>query len=168
MDFLLIKKVKNGDDQAGEQLIRKHYSSIYQYCFLHLRDRDLAEDMTQETFTRYFESLEMYTEYGKLKNYLYRIAGNIIKNYYKKKKELPREEMDEAPGSDMRDAEVRMDIEQAVNRLPDELREITILFFFQELKQKDIAELLDIKLSLVKYRIGRAKKLLSEYLEVRE
>ena len=78
------------------------------------------------------------------------------------------EEMDEAPGSDMRDAEVRMDIEQAVNRLPDELREITILFFFQELKQKDIAELLDIKLSLVKYRIGRAKKLLSEYLEVRE
>ena len=61
MDFLLIKKVKNGDDQAGEQLIRKHYSSIYQYCFLHLRDRDLAEDMTQETFSRYFESLEMYT-----------------------------------------------------------------------------------------------------------
>ena len=42
------------------------------------------------------------------------------------------------------------------------------MFFFQELKQKDIAELLDIKLSLVKYRISRAKKLLSEYLEVRE
>ena len=141
MDFLLVKKVKNGDEQAGEQLIRKYYTAIYQYCFLHLRDRDLAEDMTQETFTRYFEALQTYTDYGKLKNYLYRIAGNIIKNYYKKKKELPMEEMSEIPGSDMRDEEIRMDIEQAIDRLPKELKEITILFFFQDLKQKDIARL---------------------------
>ncbi len=110
MDFLLVKKAKNGDEQAGEQLIRKYYTAIYQYCFLHLRDRDLAEDMTQETFTRYFEALQTYTDYGKLKNYLYRIAGNIIKNYYKKKKELPMEEMSDIPGSDMRDEEIRMDI----------------------------------------------------------
>ena len=168
MDFLLVKKAKNGDEQAGEQLIRKYYTAIYQYCFLHLRDRDLAEDMTQETFTRYFEALQTYTDYGKLKNYLYRIAGNIIKNYYKKKKELPMEEMSHIPGSDMRDEEIRMDIEQAIDRLPKELKEITILFFFQDLKQKDIARLLDINLSLVKYRISRAKKLLSEYLEVRK
>ena len=106
MDFLLVKKAKNGDEQAGEQLIRKYYTAIYQYCFLHLRDRDLAEDMTQETFTRYFEALQTYTDYGKLKNYLYRIAGNIIKNYYKKKKELPMEEMSDIPGSDMRDEEI--------------------------------------------------------------
>ena len=166
MDFLLVRKAKNGNGQAGEQFIKKHYSSIYQYCFLHIHDRDLAEDMTQETFTRFFESLQTYTDYGKVRNYLYRISGNIIKNYYKKKKEIPMEEMPEISGNDMGDADVRMDIEQAVDRLPDELREITILFFFQELKQKDIAELLNINLSLVKYRISRAKKLLSEYLEV--
>lgn len=168
MDFLLIKKAKNGNGQAGEQFIKKHYSSIYQYCFLHIHDRELAEDMTQETFTRFFESLQTYTDYGKVRNYLYRIAGNIIKNYYKKKKEIPVEKIPEMPGNDMGDAEVRMDIERAVDRLPEELKETAILFFFQELKQKDIAELLDIKLSLVKYRISRAKKLLSEYLEVRE
>ena len=168
MDFLLVRKAKNGDGQAGEQFIKKHYPSIYQYCFLHLHDRELAEDMTQETFTRFFESLQTYTDCGKSRNYLYRIAGNIIKNYYKKKKEIPVETLPEMPGSDMEDAEARMDIERAVERLPDELKEITILFFFQELKQKDIADLLQIKLSLVKYRIGRAKKLLSEYLEVRE
>ena len=168
MDFLLVRKAKNGDGQAGEQFIKKHYPSIYQYCFLHLHDRELAEDMTQETFTRFFESLQTYTDCGKSRNYLYRIAGNIIKNYYKKKKEIPVETLPEMPGGDMEDAEARMDIERAVERLPDELKEITILFFFQELKQKDIADLLQIKLSLVKYRIGRAKKLLSEYLEVRE
>ena len=78
------------------------------------------------------------------------------------------ETLPEMPGRDMEGAATRMDIERAVEQLPDELKEITILFFFQELKQKDIADLLQIKLSLVKYRIGRAKKLLSEYLEVRE
>ena len=152
-DFLLIGKAKNGSGQAGEQ-------------FIH--DGGLAEDMTQETFTRFFESLQTYTDYGKIRNYLYRIAGNIIKNYYKKKKEIPMEKIPEMRGNDMMDAEVRMDIEQAVDHLPEELKEITILFFFQELKQKDIAKLLNINLSLVKYRIGRAKKLLSEYLEVRK
>lgn len=167
-DFLLIGKAKNGSGQAGEQFIKKHYSSIYQYCFLHMRDCDLAEDMTQETFTRFFESLHTYMDYGKSRNYLYRIAGNIIKNYYKKKKEIPMEKIPEMPGNDMTDAEVRMDIEQAVDRLPEELKEVAILFFFQGLKQKDIAKLLDMNLSLVKYRIGRAKKLLSEYLGVRK
>ena len=83
-------------------------------------------------------------------------------------RDRPVEKIPEMPGNDMGDAEVRMDIERAVDRLPEELKETAILFFFQELKQKDIAELLDIKLSLVKYRVSRAKKLLSEYLEVRE
>ena len=111
---MLVRKAKNGDGQAGEQFIKKHYPSIYQYCFLHLHDRELAEDMTQETFTSFFESLQTYTDCGKSRNYLYRIAGNIIKNYYKKKKEIPVETLPEMPGGDMEDAESRMDIERAV------------------------------------------------------
>ena len=63
---------------------------------------------------------------------------------------------------------IRLDIEQAVRKLPEELREVAILSFFQELKQREIAELLQIKLSLVKYRIGRAKELLIKELEVEE
>lgn len=64
--------------------------------------------------------------------------------------------------------DIRLDIEQAVRKLPEELREVAILSFFQELKQREIAELLQIKLSLVKYRIGRAKELLIKELEVEE
>lgn len=166
LDFLFIQKIKNGDTEAGEQLIQKYYRSIYQYCFLHIRDQRIAEDMAQETFVRFFESLGMYTAYGKTRSYLYRIAGNIIKDYYKKRKEVPVDIIPEIPGNDMADVEIRLDVEQAVDHLPEELRETAILFFFQELKQREIADLLDIKLSLVKYRVGRAKKLLSESLGV--
>lgn len=166
-DFLLIQKVKNGNEEAGEQLVKKYYASIYQYCFLHVRNRDYAEDLTQDTFVRFFEALGKYKNYGKTKSYLYCIAGNIIKNYYKKKKELLIEEFPEIPENNMHDMETRLDIEQAVDHLPEELKETAILFFFQELKQREIADLLNINVSLVKYRISKAKKILSECLEVK-
>lgn len=73
--------------------------------------------------------------------------------------------MPEIPDQPMNDVEIRLDIERAVDHLPEELREVTILYFFQDLKQKEIAKLLNIKLSLVKYRIGQAKKILSKALD---
>jgi len=62
--------------------------------------------------------------------------------------------------------EIRIDIERALEQLPEEIKEIVILFFFQGLKQKEIANLLNIKLSLVKYRVSKAKELLAKQLEV--
>ena len=60
----------------------------------------------------------------------------------------------------------RQDIERALEQLPEEIKEIVILYFFQGLKQKEIADLLNIKLSLVKYRVSKAKELLAKQLEV--
>ena len=62
--------------------------------------------------------------------------------------------------------DIGSDIERALEQLPEEIKEIVILFFFQELKQKEIADLLNIKLSLVKYRVSKAKELLAKQLEV--
>ena len=165
-DFLLIQKIRNGDNRAGNEFVKKYYPLIYQYCFLHIHDRDCAEDMTQETFVRFFEAVMNRTDIAKVKSYLYRVAGNTVKNYYRKKKELLLEKLPDTVENNAADIEVRLDIERAVACLPDEIREITILFFFQGLKQKDISDLLGIKLSLVKYRVSKAKELLSEELEV--
>lgn len=165
-DFLLIQKIRNGDNRAGNEFVKKYYPLIYQYCFLHIHDRDCAEDMTQETFVRFFEAVMNRTDIAKVKSYLYRVAGNTVKNYYRKKKELLLEKLPDTVENNAVDIEVRLDIERAVACLPDEIREITILFFFQGLKQKDISDLLGIKLSLVKYRVSKAKELLSEELEV--
>ena len=163
-DFLLIQKIRNGDNRAGNEFVKKYYPLIYQYCFLHIHDRDCAEDMTQETFVRFFEAVMNRTDIAKVKSYLYRVAGNTVKNYYRKKKELLLEKLPDTVENNAVDIEVRLDIERAVACLPDEIREITILFFFQGLKQKDISDLLGIKLSLVKYRVSKAKELLSKEL----
>ncbi len=165
-DFFLIQKIKNGDDGAVENFVRKYYPKIFQYCLLHIRDRGDAEDLTQETFLKFFQSFERYQHRGKCSAFLYAIASNACRDYYRKAKEQYVEEIPERAEEDreMGTAEIRMDVENAVARLPEELKETAILFFFQGMKQREIAKLMDIKLSLVKYRVTRAKKLLREYL----
>lgn len=167
-DFFLVRRARDGDEEACEKLVKKYYPSIYQYCLLHISDRYEAQDLTQEVFTSFFANLSRYREYGKAKNYLYTIAVNTTKNYYKKKKDLPVEEIPESGQKNSEEMSGRLEIEQAVRNLPEEIRETAILFFFQELKQKEIANLLHISLSLVKYRIGRARELLKEELEVED
>lgn len=160
-DFLLIHRMKNGDDTAIETFVRKYYPLILRYCHLHIRDHGYAEDATQEVFARFFRTLNQYQHYGKTLNYLYVIAANICRDYYRKAEEIPMDELPEQPIYEMEPLDLRLDVHLALEKLPQELREVTILFFFQEVRQKEIAKILGIGLPLVKYRIKRAKELLS-------
>lgn len=166
-DFLLICRMKSGNDAAIEDFVRKYYPLILQYCRLHIWDKAYAEDATQEVFARFFRTLDRYQHYGKALNYLYVIAGNICRDFYRKPDEIPMNPMDERPEESldvMESLEMRMDVWMALEKLPQELKEVTILFFFQEVKQREIARILGIGLPLVKYRIKRAKELLAGYL----
>ncbi len=163
-DSLLLHRMRNGDDQAIEAFVRKYYPMILRYCHLHIRDLGYVEDLTQETFARFFRTLSQYQHYGKAANYLYVIAGNLCRDYHKKPEVIPMEELPEQPVYQMEDLDLRMDVHQALEQLPLELREVTILYFFQELKQKEIAGILGIGLPLVKYRVRRAKELLEQLI----
>ena len=163
-DFLLLHRMRHGDDQAIEVFVRRFYPRILRYCQLHIKDSGCAEDLTQETFARFFRTLHQYRHYGKAGNYLYVIAGNLCRDYFKKPPDLTMEELPEQQGTLMESLDLRMDVHMALERLPKELREVTILYFFQEVSQKEIAGILGIGLPLVKYRIRRAKELLSVYL----
>ena len=77
LDFLLIRKMKQGDDEAFELFIHKYYKDILSYCKYHCADKGYAEDLTQETFIRFFTKLSFYHHKGKMKNYLYTIANNL-------------------------------------------------------------------------------------------
>lgn len=162
-DFLLLRRMRDGDEQAIEDFVRKYYSRILRYCHLHIRDSDCAEDLTQETFARFFRTLHQYQHYGKAANYLYVIAGNLCRDSYRKPEELSMEEPPEQPVSPMDSLDLRLDVRLALMQLPQQLREVIILYFFQEVPQKEIARILGIGLPLVKYRIRRAKELLAVY-----
>ena len=144
--------------------MRKYYPMILQYCHIHIRDTGYAEDLTQETFAQFFRTLSQYQHYGKAANYLYVIAGNLCRDHHKKPGEILMEELSEQPVYQIESLDLRLDIHRALEQLPPDLREVTILYFFQELKQKEIARILGIGLPLVKYRVRRAKELLEQLI----
>lgn len=163
-DFLLVQKMRMGDEKAFESFVTKYYSAILKYCQIHIKDYGYAQDMTQETFIRFFRTFRQYKHYGKAANYLYAIAANVCKDYHRKKKELPMEDLSEILGENENDMEEKAAVSEALDSLSDELKEVAVLFFIQERRQKDIAAILGISISLVKYRIRRAREVLSGYL----
>ena len=72
----------------------------------------------------------------------------------------------EYPDSQSEDLEQAMEIRMAFEALPEELREVAVLYFQQEQRQKDIARILGIGLPLVKYRIRKIREWMAEYLEI--
>ena len=163
-DFLLIQRMKNGDEQAIDVFVNKYYPMIMRYCRLHIRDCGHAEDITQETFECFFRTLDRYHHYGKAVNYLYVIAANACKDYYRKKDVPVTEILPEQSQYSEEHFEKYVDVHLALDSLPQEIREVAVLFFCQEIKQKEIARILGIGLPLVKYRIRRARELLAEYI----
>lgn len=73
-DFLLIRKMKQGDDDALDLFVHKYYQDILNYCHYHCSDKTYAEDLAQETFVHFFSKLSDYHYRGKTLNYLYTIA----------------------------------------------------------------------------------------------
>lgn len=180
-DFLLIRKMKKGDDSASEIFVRRYYEDILRYCMYHCGDSGYAEDLTQETFVRFFAGLPRYRHIGKVLNYLYTIAGNLCRDYHKKTRDIPTDPADglflsEGAGFSSGDSfpssgdsiTDRLLIRQALEQLPDELFEVTDMYYFREMKVSEIASALHIGLPLAKYRLRRARQELKKFLTRKE
>lgn len=162
-DFLLVQKMRMGDEKAIETFVEKYYPQMQRYCQLHIDDDGYAEDMTQETFVRFFRTLTQYQHYGKAVNYLYAIAANVCHDYYRKTREIPIKEIPERYQPQTGNLEQKIEVQMALESLPEEIREVAVLFFLQERKQKDIARILGVGVPLVKYRIRKARELFTAY-----
>ena len=92
LDFLLIRKMKQGDEEAFDLFVHKYYKDILSFCNYHCFDKEYAEDLTQETFIRFFTGLAAYRHRGKVKNYLYTIANHLCIDHLKKAREIPTED----------------------------------------------------------------------------
>lgn len=142
-DFLLIKRMKQGDEDAFDVFIRRYYGDILRYCAYRCADTGCAEDLTQETFVRFFEKLSDYRHMGKAKNYLYTIAGNLCRNEYKRQTGVPMEEESLAREMTLgNDADMVIDrvmMEWAIAQLPQEQQEVIDLYYFREMKLREIA-----------------------------
>lgn len=137
-DFILVQRMRMGEEEAVEIFVTRYYPGNLSYCQAHVSDRGHAEDITQETFERFFRTFNKYQHYGKAANYLYAIAANACRDYYRKQKEIVTEAIPEQEDRNAGNSEKRVDVRIAFERLPEELREVAVLYFLQEWNIKNV------------------------------
>jgi RNA polymerase sigma-70 factor (ECF subfamily) len=172
-DIALMERIKDGNEAAFEELLTRHYQSVYRLAYRFLYDSQEAEDITQEVFLRVFRAAKTYSPKAKFSTWLYTITKNLCFNELRKKRsvtifsiedevlpELPS--MDDSPISKLEEAEVRKRVFDAVVELPANLRMAVILLKYHGLSYEEVAEVLQCTVNAVKLRVHRAKKFLAK------
>ncbi len=117
--------------------LEEQYDRVYRYCYYRLRHTQLAEDITQEAFLRYFESRGIENT-GRPLAFLYTVARNLCIDEYRKRK--PLERSDNLPGEDMESALLdSVILRQALHELTEHERELVLLRYVNEVPVSDLA-----------------------------
>jgi RNA polymerase sigma factor (sigma-70 family) len=165
-------KVKGGDLDKMGLLFQRHHRPLYGFFFNMMRNRQASEDLMQNVFYRMLRSRHTFTGEGEFRTWMYHIARNVLKDHLKKSRHDPVPvdvgKILEGVGSDAR-ADERVEHQYEVRTLRDALarlsadsREVLVLARLQQLKNEEIARVLEISLGAVKVRIHRAFQQLKE------
>jgi RNA polymerase sigma-70 factor (ECF subfamily) len=112
------------------------YDKIYKYCFFKVKNAHVAEDLTQETFLRFFAQ-HTYIRRGKPLAYVYTIARNLCMDHFRKKTTEPLSEEITAPADDT--LETSLSLQAAIQNLPEDMQEILLLRYTNDLSLGEVA-----------------------------
>ncbi len=145
--------------ELGEQ-----YEKIYTFCYFKVKNREIAEDITQETFLKYFETTQ-YLEKGKKLAFLYTIARNLCIDYFRKAKQTVNlDNVPELSEEIVVDVETAIAVQAAVAKLDIYEQELVLLRFTNELSIGEISEILGISRFAIYRKINATEKRLKQYL----
>ena len=154
-DSILVKNYISGDEKALEILINRHNQRISSFIYSKVLDRDVAEDIFQDTFIKVIKTLKRgnYSEEGKFLPWVMRIAHNLIIDHFRKNKRMPKFE-----GSDdfnifsvIKDEklnvekqiikdQIESDLTLLIDELPEDQREVLIMRIYKDMSFKEISE----------------------------
>lgn len=158
------------------ELIESAYTdyadAIFRHCYLRVSHRDVGKDIMQDTFIKAYQYAKKGEQIDNIRALLYKIANNLIIDYFRKAKETSLDALQEAgfdpAGSDGGDFGNVLDEETIVRtlrKLRPEDRELIVMRYVDDLKPRDIAEILKLAPNTVSVRIHRAIKELEPYLK---
>lgn len=162
-DEQLVCAYANGNNEAFDTLLIRYKQRLFSYIFQMVRDRDLADDIFQETFIKAITTIRQgrYSDMGKFSAWLYRIARNLAVDSFRAEKGenvvstddadydvLNRRELAEDTIEDvMVDLQIEKDLRRLVDRLPDVQRQVLEMRYYQDLSFKEIAEITGVSIN---------------------
>ena len=160
--------MKKLDEDSLNRLISEYGNQILRLCYLYLQDYYAAEDVTQETFLRVYEKYDSLKDRSSEKNWIIKIAINLCKNYLKKHHHHiePLDNHAELNVPDISEIYTRNHaICDQIKKLSGKYREVIILYYYEQISTKEIAQMLNQKETTVLQRLKRAREKLEPLLK---
>lgn len=157
-------------NQCLEKLMSDYGDSILRMCYLYLKDYQLVEDATQETFIKAMKSYKSFEHKSSEKTWLTRIAINCCKNIIRTRWfQIVRNNGEDLQGVHSEnlidDLLEKNSVSSAIMKLDMEDRKVIVLYYYQELPMKDIAAIIGVNVNTANQRLNRARKRLKEILK---
>lgn len=181
-DALLVQDYVSGNEDALATLIKRHESKIYGFIYSKVSDRDISNDIFQDTFIKVIRTLKSnsYNEEGKFLPWVMRIAYNLIVDHYRKNKKMPmfRETEEFSVFSIMSDnaltienkiisEQVEMDLRKIIEELPADQKEVLVMRMYQDMSFKEISETTGVSINTalgrMRYAIMNLRKVIDKH-----
>jgi RNA polymerase sigma factor (sigma-70 family) len=178
----LIRSYLSGNHSSLQTLIERHQSRLYSYIFLMVKDKQLADDVFQDTYVKVINTLKLgnYKEEGKFIQWVMRIAHNLIIDHFRKSKKIPYVESnnsdydifdtirftDPSIEEQMVINQIHHDVRNLIELLPDEQKEVIRLRCYAGLSFKEIAEHTEVSINTalgrMRYALINLRKIIEE------
>ena len=185
-DQEVVELARKGEEMAYRELLRRYQRPVFSLIYRMVRDRELAEDLAQETFVKVLNALDRYRPEYKFSSWVFKIANNAAIDHLRRKEldtlsleggpnattperieatALQLGDQSESPLEELEARELGATIERAIGRLRPEYRSCIILRHVEGRPYEEIGGILDLPLGTVKTYIHRARAELRESLD---
>ena len=181
-DSSLIKSYLDGNEHSLGILIKRHQQRLYSFIYSKIQDRDITEDVFQDTFIKVIKTFKKgnYNEEGKFLPWVMRISHNLIIDYFRKSNRMPTfkntDEFDifSVLSDGNLNAEKKIiqeqiysDVRDLVKELPEEQKEVLIMRIYKDMSFKEISEntgvSINTALGRMRYALINMRKLIEKH-----
>ena len=180
-DHALVQRLRSGDDFALNEIMQRYKDRVCRLAWRYVGNEDTALDVTQETFTKLYFNIDKYYSAYKFSTWVFQIAVNLCRDHLRKNTNQARnvsfDALSEDSPGDWQQSDENIEagflsreqlalLRREINLLPEALKEAFILFAVEERTQAECAEILNVSAKTVETRVYRARKILSEKLQL--
>jgi RNA polymerase sigma-70 factor, ECF subfamily len=181
-DSILIQNYVSGNESCLETLIKRHESKIFGFIYSKIADRDITNDIFQDTFIKVIKTLKSnsYNEEGKFLPWVMRISHNLIIDHFRKSKKMPmfRETEEFSIFSIMSDDsltienkiisdQVEVDLKKIIEELPEDQKEVLVMRMYQDMSFKEISESTGVSINTalgrMRYALMNLRKVIDKH-----
>ncbi|MAN26805.1 MULTISPECIES: RNA polymerase sigma factor [Mesonia] len=181
-DATLVRQYLNGSEEALSKLINRHQQRIYNFIFSKVFDRDVTEDIFQDTFIKVIRTLKRgkYNEEGKFLPWVMRISHNLVIDYFRKNNRMPKFDnngdfnifsviQDDELNAEklMVKDQIESDVRELIKELPEDQKEVLMMRIYKDMSFKEIAERTDVSINTalgrMRYALINLRKVIDKH-----